>query len=72
MSRRVSRSAATFLALTIALSTPSAFAARRGPSMDPSSGPIERIIRVIKKAVKSLGQTTQEDNPGYLPRPPLP
>lgn len=79
MSRRVSKSAAIFLALTIALSTPSAFAATRGPSMDPSLdpsfGPIERIVRVVekfKKAVKSLGQKTQTDDPSILPRPPLP
>jgi hypothetical protein len=73
MSRRVSKVVVVILALTLTLSAPSAFAARRSPVFDGPSGPIERIVEVVKKIVRGFVPGTSDDTPGVvLPTPPKP
>ncbi len=74
MSRRVSKSLVAIFTLSVILSsTPSAFAAGRGPSFgdDSSAGPVERIVRIMKKLVKPLLPQTHDENIVY-PGPPKP
>ncbi len=70
MNRRVSKSAAAILALTLALSAPSAFAAARTPRFDDPASPIERVIRAVKKFVKGFIPATHEEI--ITPSPPKP
>lgn len=73
MNRRVRSVAAALFALALLVQSPAAFAARyerdRGRSFEP--GFVQRIVKVIKQALKPLGVAVNEDDE-YLPTPPRP
>ena len=70
MSRRVRSAAAVFLALSLVLSVPTASAAvmERDHGIYPSF--MQRIIRTIKKVLKPLAPSIEEDE--AKPYPPIP
>lgn len=69
MSRRVSKAISAVFALTLFLSAPSAFAGRRSPTFDDPAGPIDRIVRIVKKFVRGFVPVTNEE---FWPTPPKP
>ena len=69
MSRRVRIAAVALLALILVVQTPSVAAATRDREISSPSF-VERVIRIVKKAIKPLTSSTNDD--GYQATPPKP
>ena len=72
MSRRVSRIAVIVLSLSLMLSSTSAFAAMPNRDTDGSVGPFERIVRVVRDAIKHFAPNMHSEDASSLPTPPKP
>ena len=70
MSRRVRIVAAALLALSLSVNVPTASAAVA--NRDGGITVRDRIIKVLKKALKPLGVTVNDDNDEFKPSPPKP
>jgi hypothetical protein len=68
MSRRVRSAVATLFALLLVIQAPVASAAMQR-DREPSF--VQRVIKNIKKVLKPLGVSSNEDD-SYLPTPPRP
>jgi hypothetical protein len=70
MNRRVSKTVVALLALTLVLQAPAAFAAKRDQGTESWIG-VSKIIHVVKKIVRNLAPSANDDDP-YVPKPPRP
>lgn len=70
MSRRVRIAAVALFALILVVQSPSVAAATRDREVSSPSF-VEKVVRIVKKAVKPLMPSSSNDD-GYIPTPPKP